>query len=193
MKTFYCIPLMFLTACSTAPKVVLRPQSPPPAADNSAVRYPDVVRAYHIGRYADPNDDLVMHEGHVVYRVEENTRWDLRPANGSDVFSSAAPPPHDAAFSPLPVNDAVLAEVNAQKLATVQIILEARTLSAALAQFQAVLQQTKTNLQETAVLRASVIAMKKRLDALETAQEQTPQPLPPPNSATNEPPDSLSP
>ena len=194
MKTLYFIPLMFLTACSTPPKLTLRPQSPPPAADNSAVRYPEVVRAYHVGRYADPNDDLVMHEQHVVYRVEENTRWDLRPANaGGDAFFSAVPSPRDAAFSPLPVNDAVLAEVNAQKLATVQIILEARTLSAALAQFQAALQQTKTNLLETALLRASVIQMKKRLDALETAQEQTPQPLPPPNSATNEPPDSLSP
>ena len=192
MKTFYFIPLMFLTACSTTPKLALRPQSPPPAADNSAVRYPEIVRAYHVGRYADPNDDLVMHEQHVVYRVEENTRWDLRPANAEgDVFFSAVPPPRDAAFSPLPVNDAMLAEINAQKLATIQIMVQARTLSSALAQFQAALQQTRTNLHETAVLRASVIQMKKRLDALETAQEQTPQPLP--NSPTNEPSDSLSP
>ena len=191
MKTFYFIPLMFLTACSTAPKLVLRPQSPPPAVDNSAVRYPEVVRAYHIGRYADPNDDLVMHEQHVVYRVEENTRLDLRPANaGGDAFFSAAPSPRDAVFNPLPVNDAVLAEINAQKLATVQIMMEARILSSALAQFQAALQQTKTNLQETAVLRAAVIQMKKRLDALETAQEQ---PQPSPNFPTNEPSDSLSP
>ncbi len=191
MKELCFIPLMFLTACSTTPKLALHPQSPP-VADNSAVRYPEVVRAYHFGRYVDPNDGLVMHEQHVVYRVEENTRWDLRPASaGGDVFVSAVSSPRDAAFSPLPVNDAVLAEVNAQKLATVQIMLEARTLSAALAQFQAALQQTRTNLQETAVLRASVIQMKKRLDALETAQEQTPPPLP--NSSTNEPPDALSP
>jgi hypothetical protein len=94
----------------------------------------------------------------------------------------------DAAFSPLPLNDAVLAEVNAQKLATVQIILEAKTLSSALAQFQAALQQTKTNLQETAVLRASVIELKHRLDALETPHEQ-----PPLDSPTNEPPNSLDP
>ena len=194
MKILRFIPLMFLTACSTAPKLALRPQSPPPAADNSAVRFPELVRAYHVGRYADPNDDLVMHEQHVVYRVEENTRWDLRPLRAAIIGGSVAfptePAPRDAAFNPLPTNDAMLAEVNAQKLATVQIMLEARTLSAALAQFQAALQQTKTNLQETAVLRASVIEMKKRLDTLETAQRQPP---PTPNSPTNEPPDSLGP
>jgi hypothetical protein len=195
MKTYHLIPLMFLSACSTTPKLTLRPQSPPPATDNSAVRYPEVVRAYHFRRYVDPNDDLVMHEQHVVYRVEENTRWDLRSLRTATIgcaadSSATISAPHDAAFSPLLVNDAVRAEVNAQKLATVQIMLEARTLSAALAQFQAALQQTKTNLQETAVLRASVIEMKKRLDTLETAQRQPP---PAPNSPTNEPPDSLGP
>ena len=191
MKTFYFIPLMFLTACSTTPRLVLQPQPPSPLAADT-VRYPEVVRAYHVGRYADPNDDLVMHEQHVVYRVEENTRWDLHPANaGGDVLFPAVPSPRDAAFSPLPVNDAVLAEINAQKLATVQIMVQAQTLSSALAQFQTALQQTRTNFQETAGLRASVIEMKKRLDALEAAPVQTPQPVP--NSPTNEPSDSLSP
>ena len=193
MKKLFFIPLLFLTACSTTktPKLVLQPEPPPPAMDNSSLRYPEVVCAYHIGRYADPNDDLVMHEQHVIYRVEENTRWDLQPLRAAigETFLAASAP-HDAAFSPTPVNDEVLAEVNAQRLATVQIILEAKTLSAALAQFQAALQQTRTNLQETAVLRAAVIEMNKRLDALETAQKQ-----PPPVSdfPTNEPSDSLSP
>ena len=189
MKTYYLIPLMFLSACSTTPKLALRPQSPPPASDNSAVRYPEVVRAYHFGRYVDPNDDLVMHEQHVVYRVEENTRWNFHPGP-ADQNLPALPPARDAAFSPLPVNDAVLAEVNAQRLATVQIELEAQTLARALTQFQTALQQTKTNLQEMAVLRVSVIEMKKRLNALETTQRQ---PQPPLNFPTNEPSDSLSP
>jgi hypothetical protein len=85
----------------------------------------------------------------------------------------------------------VLAEVNAQRLATVQIMLEARTLSTALTQFQAALQQTKTNLQETALLRAMVNTMRKRLDALEVNQGQTL--ALPVSPATNEPPDSLNP
>jgi hypothetical protein len=191
MKTFHLVPLLFLTACSTAPKLTLRPQPPSPATDISAVRYPEIVRAYHFGRYVDPNDDLVMHEEHTVFRVEENTRWDLHPASvGADGYLLATPALRDAAFSPLPVSDAVLAEVNAQKLATVQIMLEAKTLASALAQFQAALQQTKTNLQETAVLRATVIELEHRLDALETPSEQPPPSL---DSSTNEPPNSLDP
>ena len=158
MKMFYLIPLIFLSACSTTPKLTLRPQSPPPATDISAVRYPEVVRAYYFGRYVDPNDELVMHEQHVVYRLEENTRWNLQssrmtPIGCTAISTATTAVPRDAAFSPLPVNDAVLAEVNAQKLATVQIMAQARILSSALAQFQVALQQTKTNLQETAVLR----------------------------------------
>jgi hypothetical protein len=188
MKMFYLIPLLFLSACSTAPKLALRPQQPSPAADDFAVRYPEIINAYHVGRYVDPNDDLVMHEQHAIYRVEENTRWNFHPGAAGDgvlQFTSS----RDAAFSPLPVNDAMLAEVNAQKMATVQIMLEARTLSAALAQFQTALQQTKTNLQETARLRVAVNEMQKRLDTLATAQEQPT----PAISTTNEPPDSLTP
>ena len=185
MKTYYVIPLLFLSACSTVPKLALHPQQSPPT-DSSAVRYPEVVRAYHVGRYVDPNDDLVMHEHHAIYRVEENTRWNFHPGFGDDYLPAL--PSHDAAFAPAPVNDTILAEVNSQRLATTEIMMQARTLSAALAQFQAALQQTKTNLQETAVLRATVIEMKQRLTALEAAQEQ-----PSSISTTNEPADSLSP
>ena len=129
-----------------------------------------------------------MHEQHTVYRVEENTRWNFHP--GPADGNLPAPPPRDAAFVPAPVNDAILAEVNSQRLATTEIMMQARTLSAALAQFQAALSQTKTNLQETARLRVTVNEMQKRLDALATAQEQTPATI---LSTTNDPADPLSP
>jgi hypothetical protein len=189
MKTFYLIPLLFLSACSTTPQLILRPPPPPAAVDNSAVRYPEIVRAYHFGRYADPNDDLVMHGQHTVFRVEENTRWDLHPATiGNNDFFSTVPGSRDAAFSPAPVNEAILAEVNSQRLATAQIMVQTRTLSSALMQFQTALQQTGTNLQQTAALRATVSEMKRRLDALEAAQRRLPS-----ISTTNEAPGSLSP
>ena len=191
MKILRFLPLVFLTACSTSPKVALRPLPPPLATDNSTVRYPEVVRPYYFGRYIDPNDDLVMHEQHVVYRVEENTRWDLHPIiPGNDMVFPSVPLSHDAAFNPLPVNDAVMAEINAQKLATVQITMQARILSAALAQFETALQQTRTNLQETAALRVTVNQIEKRLDALDASPVQ---PLPQSTFPTNEPVDSLSP
>ncbi len=190
MKPFHLIPLIFLTACSTTPRLTLQPQPPATTTEDSAVRYPEVVRAYHIGRYVDPDDDLVMHEQHVVYRVEENTRWNFHPGS-ADGLVLASPPTQDAAFSPVPVNDNILAEVNSQRIATAEIMAQARVLSAALAQFETALQQTKTNLQETAVLRAAVIEMNQRFDALETAQKQ--EPAPDLSAPTNEPPDSLDP
>jgi hypothetical protein len=130
-----------------------------------------------------------MHEKHVVYRVEENTRWNLHP-NRTDISDFQFTPPCDAAFAPTPANDAILAEVNAQKLATARIMAQAKDLASTLAQFQAALQQTRTNFQETAILRASVVQMKQQLDALETTRIQ---PLPPPSFPTNELQDSLEP
>lgn len=191
MKKLYLIPLLFLSACSTTkrPTLTLRPESPPPAADNSAVRYPEVVRAYHIGRYVDPNNDLVMHEQHIVYRVEENTRWDLHPSAAAEETIPTQPALRDAAFSPTPVNDAVLAEVNAQRLATVQIEMEARTLAAALSRFESALQQTKTNLQEMAVLRVQVSVMRQQLIALQTSERHDAESIA--LIPTNRPPDSF--
>jgi hypothetical protein len=172
MKVIHFIPLLFLTACSTTrpPALALRPASPP-TMDNSAIRYPEVVRAYHIGRYVDPNDDLIMHEQHVLYRVEENPCWNFHPGPASGSLPES-PPARDAAFSPTPVNDSVLAEVNAQRLATAQITAEARIMATALARVQATLRETKTNLQALAVLRVKVNAMQQQLDNLETAQKQ---------------------
>ena len=187
MKPYYLIPLLFLPACSsTTPKLTLSPL-PTPFENTDGIRYPEVLHAYHVGRYADPNDDLIMHEQHVVYRVEENTRWDLRPGTGP---VPSVPLTHDAAFSPAPVNDAILAEVNSQRLATAEIKAEAQTLSAALGQFQTALQQTRTNFQETARLRVIVNDLQKRLDALAVAQAQASAPT---LSTTNEPAGSSSP
>jgi hypothetical protein len=173
MKTFLLLPLLLLSACATAPKLALRPQ--PASLATDTVRYPEIIRAYHFGRYADPNDDSLLHEQHTIYRVEENARWDLHPGNAS----SGSPLPRDAAFSSTPVNDAILAEVNSQRLATSQFISQSRTLATALAQFQTALKQTQTNFQETARLRAAVNEIQRRLAAPSEPQ--------PPTISTNQP------
>lgn len=188
MKLFYFLPLLFLSACSTTPKLALQPLPPSNLAVDT-IRYPETVRAYHFGRYVDPNDDLVMHEQHTVYRVEQNTRWDLRPLRApTDAVSPETTEAHDVAFYPTPINDAVLAEVNAQRLATAQIMRQSRILAASLAEFQFDLAQTRTNLYQTAQLRVTVNELQKRLDSLTTTPA-----VPTELSTTNEQSDPLGP
>ena len=37
------------------------------------------MKAYPVGRYQDPNDPDVMHEGHTIYRAETSAQWDTDP------------------------------------------------------------------------------------------------------------------
>ena len=162
----------------------------PSSAENvSDTRYPEIVRAYHLGRYADPDDESLLHEHHSVYRVEENARWNFQPGEAA---RGVVATPHDAAFNPAPVNDAILAEVNSQKLASAQIVAQSRTLAASLAQFQFTLSQTRTNLQQVAALRSSLADFQRRLDALEAARTSSPF-VSATNFSTASHPDSLTP
>jgi hypothetical protein len=83
---------MLAGGCATAEKkaVVTAPAPPPPAvvatpsvaveqkaAEN--VRHAEALKAYPVNRYVDPNDPNVMHEGHVIYRREVGSGWNLTP------------------------------------------------------------------------------------------------------------------
>lgn len=170
MKPLYLISLLSLSACTTTPKLEVRPLPLPIPIEQSAIRYSEVIRPYHIGRYADPNNGTVMHEQHVVYRVEENARWNFHPGNPC---GNAFPWPsvqHDPASPSFPVNDAIIAEVNSQRLATTQIMAQSKVLTAALQQLQTALQTARNNEQATASLQAAITDLRKRLDALEFAK-----------------------
>ena len=49
------------------------------APDAASVRTPEQLKAYPVGRYEDPNDPDVMHEGHTVYRAETSPDWNTDP------------------------------------------------------------------------------------------------------------------
>ena len=124
MKYLALIPLVLVASCASRPKpqVVVRPLPPPAVEPIEAVRYAEVVRAYHVGRYVDPNHPLAMHEQHPVYRVEASARWNLHPGPLWPATTNLLNPPPDAAFSPPPVNDAVIAEIGRQREATDRVI-----------------------------------------------------------------------
>ncbi len=73
---------VLLAGCQAAPPPPSTPAStlpvfvPPPAAQ---VRTREVVKAYTIGAYVDPDDPTLRHEAHTVQRIEAAANWDLRP------------------------------------------------------------------------------------------------------------------
>lgn len=168
MKTYLLLPILILAGCSSTPRIV---QMPPPVsgttltpAQAESVRYAESVKGYPIGRYVDPNNGLVMHEAHTIYRVETTAKWNLHPSTSPAV--SMGPPVAliDLAKYNAPVNAEVVAEVNKQKNATQALLNQSTKLNQTLSQlgqaFQAVGGQ---NLQ----LKQELSVTEKRLDALE--------------------------
>jgi len=86
-----------LTGCSsTPPPPEPKPMIPAliagmniPPDDVENVRYGEAVKQYRSGRYIDPNNTRIMYERNVVYKIEEDATWNLRPNA-------------EAAFKPLP-------------------------------------------------------------------------------------------
>jgi len=134
------VPLLVISCASrsTAPVVV----EPLPAAVVSpveSVRHVEIVRAYHLGRYVDPNQPGVMHEQHPVYRVESESRWNLLPGPSCPAPSAWAIPLLDPAHSPAPSDDLIVAELNRQKAATERVMWEAAQLAQSYDQLQKVI------------------------------------------------------
>lgn len=146
MKYLALIPLVLVASCASRPKpqVAVRPLPAPATEPIGDVRYAEVVRAYHVGRHVDPNHPMAMHEHHPVYRVEASANWNLHPGPLRLAATNVLNPPLDAAFSPPPVNDAVIAEIGRQREATERVLDEARRLAQSHEAFQRVLQQMQT-------------------------------------------------
>lgn len=170
MKVFLLISLALLTGCAS-PHIV---KMPPPVPGTTlspeeleSLRYAENVKAYHIGRYIDPNDGLVMHEAHMVYRIETTAKWNLHPDGPPTV--SFGPPVAivDSAKYAAPINAEVIAEVNKQRAATQILVAQGTKFNQSLSQlagaFQVVKQVDEQNLQ----LKQELTVTEKRLDALE--------------------------
>lgn len=164
MKRLLLIPLIFLSACSSAQRQssVLRATAVGQAVSSNGLRTEDQLREYRLGRYVDARDPLVMHEGHPVYRVETSARWDLRPNEKSSL------PKRDAVQSPsISANDAVVAEVNKQRAATRAFTEQTATLNQRLSDLGEAVKQTKEMAEEAVALKRDVAALRQQLEAVE--------------------------
>ena len=84
MKLHYFFTALLLAGCASShPTTVDVGPGPLPqkhdVSDPASIRKPEQVKAYPVGRYEDPNDPNVMHEGHTIYRAETSPEWDTDP------------------------------------------------------------------------------------------------------------------
>lgn len=165
MKYLALIPLVLVASCASRPQLAFHPLPPPAVATVEAVRYGEVVRAYHVGRYVDPSHPETMQEEHQVYRVEATGRWNLHPA-----LSTAAPllnPPPDAAFAPPPTNDVVVAEINRQREATALVMQQAARLAQSYSDLQKIFVEMKKVARDNAVLGARLANTEQKVAGFE--------------------------
>jgi hypothetical protein len=165
MKYLALIPLVLVASCASRPQLVVRPLPPPAVEPIEAVRYGEVVRAYHIGRYVDPNHPESMHERHPVYRVEVSARWNLHP--GPLGTANLLNPPPDAASAPSPTNDVLVAEMNRQREVTARVMQEAGKLAQSYGQLQGVLAEMKNVARTSTLLNQRFTTNESRIGELE--------------------------
>lgn len=156
MKYLTLIPLVFVASCASRPQLVVRPAPPAAIEPVEAVRYSEVVRAYYVGRFVDPNHPETMHEQHPVYRIESSAKWNLHPGPANTV--NLLNPPPDAAFAPPPTNDVVIAEINRQREATALVMQQAVRLAQSYQELQKVFGEMKSVAQNNALLNARLTA-----------------------------------
>jgi hypothetical protein len=189
MKFVYLIPLLLLTACASKKPVVVHMNRSVsgtiiPAEDAESVRYGENLKAYTVGRYVEPDNPLVMHERHTVYRVETTAKWNLHPNPAVSVPMGPATLIVDPAHRDPPVNAEVISEVNRQKGMTQTLIAEQKRMEDSLKQLSGVIAATQQTAAQNAQLKQESDANTKRLDLLE--QQLRDQQNTPINTQTND-------
>jgi hypothetical protein len=139
------------------------------------------VRAYHIGRYVDPNHPETMCEQHPVYRLEVSSRWNLHPGPLNTV--NVLNPPPDAAVTPLLTNDVLAAEMNRQRETTARVMLEAAKLAQSYGELQSVLGEVKNVARNNAFLNVRLATNEQRVVEFGKELQKL---LTPPSAATND-------
>jgi len=178
MKRLLLIPLIFLSACSSAHRQSSIPRATPVgrSVSSNGLRTEDQLREYRLGRYVDARDPLVMHEGHPLYRVETSARWDLRPNDKSSL------PKRNTVQSPsVSANDAVVAEVNKQRAATRAFTEQTAALNQKLTELSKAVSQTEEIAKNNLSLKKDVADLREHLDALDArlnSRKASPSPSP---------------
>ncbi len=167
--------IILIAACSSRPVVQTSAASVPgntlPSEGIESVRYAETIKAYPLGRYIDPKNRLLMHEGHTLYRVETTGKWNLHPNEPVAVPLGPLRTRSAARVAP-PVNEELIAEINRQKQLTRTLIQGGDAVSTQLEKLAAGVKQAQQAVAENSETRAAVENTKNRLDAIEELLRQ---------------------
>jgi hypothetical protein len=117
--------LCLFAGCATRKEVrSARPVEVPGAtvADLPAIRTPEAVKAYPVGRYTDPNFPNEMHERHTLYRREQGAAWNYRPSQPQALPLGPVTAVSDPSPSYYAATNAE--QINAQQKAYAEALLE---------------------------------------------------------------------
>ena len=124
MKLHHLLPALLLVGCASSnPPTINVAAGPLPqkqdTPDPASVRTPEQLKAYPVGRYQDPDDPDVMHEGHTVYRAETSPDWNTDP---NEPTSLPLGPGETATADPSQQHTALTAELEQRLKQTDQLL-----------------------------------------------------------------------
>lgn len=166
--------LLAVSCANKTPPVVTVESSPGRhlnRSESGSVRSPEKIKAYPLGRYADPNQRGVMHEAHTIYRVETTPKWNLAGKG-----RTTPPVPTNAAHGELSRNE-LLVELNRQREATKAVMQSGDSVSTKLGDLASTLQRNQQTLaeQNAGILR-ELQTTRERVETLERKASEQPAP-----------------
>ncbi len=82
------------------------------------VLMPAHVKAYGVGRYQDPNNSKLMHERHVVYRLEQEPRWRYNIDNSRQILIGNTLTDSRCTYQPALLDKEIALELQKQRIAS---------------------------------------------------------------------------
>jgi hypothetical protein len=159
-------------------------------AQQSNVWLPDHVAPYTVGRYVDPRDPNLLHEGHSLYRREQTSRPNLAPPAALVLPPAGSP---SATNVTVLLRDALTAELNDQRATSKILVGQVQSVNESIRALSQRAQELRDALQETARLRTELSALSNRIEALEgrlragPPRSQSPPPETPANTPSTRP------
>jgi hypothetical protein len=176
---------ILMAGCASAPKQTAYAPvyyDKIPVRSTDAVLGPQLVEAYPISRYEDPQNPNLMHERHVVYRWV-NRGWRLKSNPGEEIQLGATVGPRNAAYQPNPSRGEVNAAVASQSYQLAQNEEALREVREQLTQLKTVAPTVNGVVQNQQAEIERLQALEQRLMKLEGkpgGQQNTPQGAPSP-------------